>query len=81
MDAFVNVIRKDPKVRVEINDTLERFMRLPYIYQSKMCYDTLIRNVILKELINILGTTIVYLNIELKMKISCIENLENKKHI
>ena len=24
MDAFVNVIRKDPKLRVKINDTLDR---------------------------------------------------------
>ena len=29
MDAFVNVIRKDPKVRIKINDTLDRYMRLP----------------------------------------------------
>ena len=30
MDAFVNVIRKDPKVRVKINDMLDRYNRLPY---------------------------------------------------
>ena len=29
MDAFIKVIRKDPKVRIEINDTLDRYMRLP----------------------------------------------------
>ena len=33
MEAFVNVVRKDPKVRVKINDTLDRYMRLPYNYQ------------------------------------------------
>ena len=27
MDAFVNVIRKDPKVRDKINDTLDRYMK------------------------------------------------------
>ena len=32
---FVNVIRKDPKVRIKINDMLDRYKRLPYDYQSK----------------------------------------------
>ena len=56
-------------------------MRLLYKYQSKKGYDTLIQNFILRELINIMGTTITDLDIELKMKISRIEYLENKKHI
>ena len=56
-------------------------MRLPYKYQSKIGYDTLIQNVILKELNNIMGMTKTNLDIELKMKISRIEYLENKKHI
>ena len=68
MDAFVNVIKKDPRVRNKINDMLDRYNRLPYNYQSKIGYDTLIQNVILKELINIMGTTIT--DIELKMKFS-----------
>ena len=29
---FVNVIRKDSKVRIKINDMLDRYMRLPYNY-------------------------------------------------
>ena len=70
MEAFVNVIRKDPKVRIKINDLLDRYNRLPYNYQSKIGSDTLIQNVILKELINIMGMTITELDIELKMKIS-----------
>ena len=81
MDAFLNLIRKDPKIRVEINDMLDRYMRLPYKYQSKIGYDTLIQNIILKELINIMGNTKTDLDIELKMKICRIEYLENKKHI
>ena len=36
MEAFVNVIRKDPKVRVKINDKLDRYMRLPCKYRSKI---------------------------------------------
>ena len=78
MDDFVNIIRKDPKVRVRINDMLDRFNRLPYKYQSKIGYDTLIRNVILKELSNIMGGTISDLDIDLKMKISIIKSLENR---
>ena len=36
MEAFINVIRKDTKVRVKINNALDRYMRLPYNYQSKI---------------------------------------------
>ena len=76
MEVFVIAIRKDPKVRVKINDTLDRYMRLPYNYQSKIGYDCLIQNVILKELINIMSTIITDLDIELNMKISRIEYSE-----
>ena len=75
---FVNVIRKDPKVGIKLNDMLDRFNRLPYIYQSKIGYDTLIHNVILRDLINIMGTTITASDLELKMKISRIEYLESR---
>ena len=80
MDDSINVIKKDPQVRVvsKINDMLDRYNRLPYNYQSKIGYDTLIQNVIPKELINIMGTTITDLDIELKMKISRIKCLESK---
>ena len=81
LETLINVIRKDPKVSVKINDILDRYMRLPYNYRSRIGYDCLIQNVILKELINIMGTTIVELDIELKMKISRIKYLENKTHI
>ena len=57
---------------------LDRYNRLPYKYQSKIGYDTLIQNVIVKELINIMGTTITDLDIELKMKISRINYLESR---
>ena len=60
---------------------LDRYMRLPSNYQSKIGYDCLNQNVILKEIINIMGTTITDLDIELKMKISRIEYLENIKLI
>ena len=78
MDDFVNVFGKYPKVRVKTNDMLDRFNRLTYIYQSKIGYDTLIQNVILKELINIMGTTMTDLDIESKMKISRMNYLEDR---
>ena len=78
MEAFINVIKKDPRVRSKINDMLDRYNRLPYKCQSKIGYDCLIENIILKELINIMDTTITDLDIELKMKISRIEYLEKK---
>ena len=78
MEAFINVIRKDPKVRVKINDTLDRYMRFTFKYQAAIGYDCLIQNVIFKELINIMVTTITDLDTELKMKISKIKYLESR---
>ena len=78
MNDSINVIKKDSQVRVKINDMLDRYFREPYNYQSKKGYDSLIQNVILKELIKMMGTTIRDLDIELKMKISSIEHLESK---
>ena len=42
MDDFIKVIKNDPNVRVKINDMLDRCSRLPYNYQSKIGYVTLI---------------------------------------
>ena len=60
---------------------LDRCIRLPYKYQSKIGYDSLIQNVILKEMINVIGTTITDLDIELKMKISRVGDLESQEII
>ena len=57
---------------------LDRYNRLLYNYQSKIGYDTLIQNVILKEIIIIMGGTIIDLDIELKMKIGRTKHLENR---
>ena len=74
MDHFINVIGKDPQARFKINNLLDKYDRLRNIYQSKIGYDTLIQNVILKELMNIMGTTITDIDTELKMKNSRIKN-------
>ena len=79
MNDFINVIKEDPQKRNKSNDMLDRYNRLPLNYQSKIGYDTLLQNVILTELINIMGATITDLDIELKMKVSRIKYLENKK--
>ena len=60
---------------------LDRFNRLPYNYESKIRYDTLIQNLIPEELINIMGTTITDLDIKLKLKNSRSKYLESKKLI
>ena len=49
MDDFIKVIKKDPQLRIKINDMLDRYNSLPYNYQSKIRYDILIQNVILKK--------------------------------
>ena len=57
---------------------LDTYNRILHEYQSKIVYDTLIQNVILKQVIKIMSATITDLCIELKMKISRIEYLESK---
>ena len=54
MDDFVSVIKKHPQVRIKINDMLDRYIRLPYSYQSTIGYDTSIQNVIFRELVKIM---------------------------
>jgi len=78
MDDFINVIKKDSKIRIKINNMLDRYDRLPSNYQLKIGCDSLVQNVIFKELINIMGTTITDLDIELEMKISRIKYLESR---
>ena len=78
MNDFINVIKKDSQVQIKLIDMLDRYSKLPYKYQSKIRYDTLIENVILKELINIMGTVITDLDVELEKNISRREYLESK---
>ena len=78
-DDFINVGKWDPKVQIKIKDISDKYKRLHYNYQSnKLEYDSLIRNVILKEIINLMGNILVGLDMELKMKISRLENLESR---
>ena len=79
MEAFINVIKKDLLVCMKINNMLDRYNRLTYDHKIEIVYDNLIQNIILKELINIMSIMISDLDRELKMKISRIKYLENKK--
>ena len=63
MEDFIKAIKKDPKIQNKINIMLDRYMSLPYQFQSKIGYNTLIQIVILKELINILCLIIIDLDI------------------
>ena len=74
----MNVIKRDPKVQIKMKDMLDKYNRLPYNYQSKIGYDALTQNVILKEIINLMGATITDIDIELKMKIRRIKYLESR---
>ena len=77
-DALIKVIKKVPNVRNKINILLNRYNRLPHEFQSKIGYAILFQNVILKELLNIMGTTITDLDIEIKMKNSTRKYLEDR---
>ena len=74
----MNAIKKYPKVRNKVNVMLDIFMSLPYDFQSQIGYNSLIQNVILKELINIMGTTITDLDIQVRKKISRNKYLESR---
>ena len=78
MDAFINVIKKDPFVYIKIKNMLDRYNRLTYDRKIEIVYDNLIQNIILKEVINIMSVMIRDFDMELKLKISRIEYLENK---
>ena len=54
---------------------LNKYNRLPFKYQSKTRYDTLTRNVILKELMNIMSGVITDMDVELRLKIGRIKYL------
>ena len=77
MEDFINVVKKDPFVCMKINNMLDRYNRLTYDCKIEIVYDNLIQNTILKEVINIMSIMISDLDMELKMKISRIKNLES----
>ena len=81
MDAFINVIKKDPFVCIKINNTLNRYNILSYDHKIEIAYDNIIQNIILKELINIMSVIIRDLDMELKLKISRIRYLEMISYI
>ena len=72
-NAFIKVIEKDPRVQNNINIMLDRYMSLPYDFQSRIGYSSLMQNVFLKELINIMSLIITDLDVEIKMKNSRIK--------
>ena len=78
MEDFIKVNKKYPKTQNKIKIMLDGYMSLPYNFQSKIGYNNLVQNVILKELRNIMSLIILGLDIELKMKISRIKYLESK---
>ena len=69
MDDFINVIKRDPKIQTKLKDMLDKYNRLLYNYQLEIGYDTLIQNVILEEIVNLTGASIVDTYFEIKWKI------------
>ena len=66
---------------MKIKDILDKDFKLPHSYESKIGYDNLIQIIILEELMNLVGTIIVEIDIEIKMDFSRIKHLEGKKLI
>ena len=59
MDDSINVNKKDPQLQIKIGGMLYKDIRIPYNYPSKIGYDTLIWNVILIKMMNLMGTIII----------------------
>ena len=78
MDDFLDVIKRDQQIQIKIGDILDIYNELPLKYQSNIGYDTLIQIDILKELLNLMGSTIVDVDIKLKMKNIRTKYLKNK---
>ena len=78
MNDFIIVIKEDPQIQIKTKDILDKNKRIPYNYQLKIRYDTLIQNAILKEITYLMATTIVHIDIELKMEITRIKYLESR---
>ena len=66
---FYKSYKKDPKIQNKVNIMSNIYKSLPYDFRSKIGYNSLIQNIILKELKNIMSLIIIDLDIELKMKI------------
>ena len=75
---FINVIKRDPQVQIKVKDNSDKYIKLHTNYQLKKWYDTLIQNVVPKEMINLMRIIIVDIDIGLKMKISRIKYLESR---
>ena len=77
MEAFINVIKKDPFICMKIDNMLDRYNRLTYDRKIEIVYDNLIQNIIPKELINIMSIILSDLDMEIKTKINRIKYLES----
>ena len=76
LEVFINVIKEDYSVCININNMLDRYNRLTFDHKIEVVYDNLNQNIILEELLNIMSIMISDLDIELTMKISRIKYLE-----
>ena len=79
MDDSIKVIERDLQVQIKIKDISDKYIKISYNYQSKLRYDTLNQNVILKEIMKLMSIIIVDIAIELKMKNSRIKYLESRQ--
>ena len=77
MEAFINVIKKDPLECMKINKMLDRYNRLTYDHKIEIVYDKLIQNIILKELLNKMSIMVSDLDMEIKLETSTITYLES----
>ena len=78
MDDFINVFKKDFQVQIKVKDVLDKNIRFSCTYRSKIGYDSLLQNVVLEEIKNLMIIIIVGIDIELKLKISRLNYLESE---
>ena len=78
MDDFINVIKKNSQVRIEIKIFLDKHNKLSSNYQSIKGYDTLIQKVVLEQILNLMSFIMVDVDIDIKMKVSRKKLFESK---
>ena len=78
MNDFIIVVKRNPQVQIKRKNIPDKYNRLPNICQLKIVYETLIQSVNLEDMTNLMASTIVVIDIELKMKICRIKYLESR---
>ena len=78
MTDFIGIIQKDTKIQNDISNIIDKYNNQSFATRSKLGENALIQSSIYKEAINIMGDTIIDMDMEIEQKDNKILFLENK---